>query len=182
MIQGLDILQKLVQEKNLIENLSGKELKNPENAGFDLRLGELYSLEGGAFIGIDERKTPEGKLVVQYQKGKTNSVILKPGEYFLGKTIEKINTPDNLFGIYFFRSTYWRSGINLVSGMIGPGYHGEVSFPITNLGQSNVEIEMGARIIHLFFIKIEGKSSAYRGLWQGGKIASPKVEKQDYQE
>lgn len=182
MIQGLDILKKLVAENKLVENLSTKELKDPENAGFDLRLGELYSIKGDAFIGVEDRKTPEGKLASKFEKSQKNSIIIKPGEYFLGKTVEKINTPDNLFGIYFFRSTYWRSGINLVSGMLGPGYKGEVSFPITNLGKSNVEIEMGARIIHIFFIKIEGKSSAYRGLWQGGKIVNPKIAKQDYQE
>jgi deoxycytidine triphosphate deaminase len=178
MIQGLDILKKLVNEKNLVENLCERELSNPENAGFDLRLGEVYSLKGDAFIGIKERKTPETKLVARFEKNKKKVITIKPGEYFLGKTIERINTPKHLFGVYFLRSTYWRSGIKLVSGMLGPGYCGEVSFPLSNAGPSDIKIELGARIIHVLFIRIEGQTSEYKGIWQGGRISASRTEKQ----
>lgn len=178
MIQGLDILRRLVQENNLVENLCERELNNPENAGFDLRLGELHSLKGDAFIGIDKRKTPDTDIIAKFEKDKRNQIIIKPGDYFLGKTVEKINTPKNLFGIYFLRSTYWRSGIKLVSGMLGPGYKGEISFPVYNAGKSRVKIELGARIVHVFFVKIEGKSTEYKGQWQSGRISTKGFENQ----
>jgi len=178
MIQGLDILKKLVQENNLVEILCERELNNPENAGFDLRLGEIHSLQGDAFIGIDKRKTPKTKVFAKFEKNKKNAVILKPGEYFLGKTIEKINMPADLFGIYFLRSTYWRSGIKLVSGMLGPGYSGEITFPLSNAGPSSRKVGLGARVVHVFFVKIEGQTAKYRGQWQGGRVAASKIEKQ----
>ena len=59
MVLGIKELLKLVKESNLVENLSERELTNPEGAGFDLRLGELYKLQGGkAFLGEFERETP----------------------------------------------------------------------------------------------------------------------------
>ena len=74
MILGVKELLKLVKEKKLVENLSERELKNPEGAGFDLRFGEIYEISGKGFLGIEERKTPEIKLLAKYNpKKKTNN-------------------------------------------------------------------------------------------------------------
>ena len=44
MILGITKLLELVREKKLVENLCERELKNPEGAGFDLRIGEIYGI------------------------------------------------------------------------------------------------------------------------------------------
>ena len=49
MIIGVKKLLELVKEKKLVENLSERELKNPEGAGFDIRIGELYKVKGKGF-------------------------------------------------------------------------------------------------------------------------------------
>ena len=54
MILGVKELLKLVKEKKIVENLSERELKNPEGAGFDLRMGKIYEISGDGFLGIDE--------------------------------------------------------------------------------------------------------------------------------
>ena len=56
MILGVKKLLKLVKEKKLVENLSERELKNPEGAGFDIRIGELYEAKGKGFLGVEERE------------------------------------------------------------------------------------------------------------------------------
>jgi len=48
MILGVDRLLELVKTEKLVENLSERELTNPEGAGFDLRLGEIYELKGNS--------------------------------------------------------------------------------------------------------------------------------------
>jgi len=49
---GTKELLKLVKEKKLVENLSERELENPEGAGFDLRAGEIFRIkEGESFLG-----------------------------------------------------------------------------------------------------------------------------------
>jgi len=65
-VLGVDKLLELVKEKNLVEGLCDRELKNPEGAGFDLRLGELFELEGEGFLGIENRDTPNLKKVAEY--------------------------------------------------------------------------------------------------------------------
>ena len=87
MILGVSELLRLVREKNLVENLSERELTNPEGAGFDFRIGALYQMKGKGFLGVDERETPIMKEVATYSSKKNRSVILKPYIYYVMKTI-----------------------------------------------------------------------------------------------
>lgn len=178
MILGVQKLLKLVREKRLVENLSERELKNPEGAGFDLRIGELYEISGRGFLGVEDRKTPKIKLAAKYTDKKTKMVALKPQVYYLMKTIEKINLPENLLAIFTPRSTLYRSGVYIFGGQSAPGYKGELTMGIYNFRNAAFEMEMGARVLHMMFFEVEGKVSLYRGQWQGGRVTTKKKEKQ----
>lgn len=178
MILGIDKLHKLVKDRKLVENLCERELKNPEGAGFDLRLGELYELKGNSYLGVNERKTPDMKLVAKFDENKKQDFIFKPGNYYLMSTVERVNTPDNIMILFRPRTTIFRSGMMLFTGNCSPGYCGELNFGIVNLGPVNVKIELGARVVHAMFYKIDGKTHLYRGQWQKGRITTNKKEKQ----
>ncbi|MCL5010447.1 MAG: hypothetical protein M1289_02480 [Patescibacteria group bacterium] len=213
MILGPKKLLELVKTQKLVENLSERELTNPEGAGFDLRLGEVYKISGKAFLGVTERHTAGIELIAEYkkevkspafakasagrQKSKVkntaqnskvkktnpeskhlNAIIIKPGEFFLVKTIEKINLPLNLSAVILPRTTTFRSGLFLRTGAVAPGYSGELTFGLKNEGPINVEIEMGARFAHILFHEVKGRGSRYRGQWQGGRVTTTKKEKQ----
>lgn len=178
MILGPKLLLKLVKTQKLVENLSERELTNPEGAGFDLRLGEVYSISGDAFLGEVERKTPDIKLVAKYDAKKKSSITLKPGDFYLMKTIEDINCPENLTGHIYPRSTTFRSGIFIRTTQTAPGYSGGLTFAIKNEGPVPVKIEMGARVVHIQFTEVAGGGSKYRGQWQGGRVTTTKKEKQ----
>ncbi|PIW91012.1 MAG: hypothetical protein COZ91_02770, partial [Candidatus Nealsonbacteria bacterium CG_4_8_14_3_um_filter_39_7] len=75
MILGIKELHKLVKEKKLVEGLCERELNNPEGAGFDLRIGEIYELEGAGFLGVEERKTPEIKSLAKYDSEKPSGFV-----------------------------------------------------------------------------------------------------------
>lgn len=179
MILGIKELHKLVQENKLVENLCDRELNNPEGAGFDLRLGEVYELQGEGFLGVEGRNTPEAKLLDKYDEAKTeeeNTFIFEPGKYFLIKTLEKVNLPVDLSGVIYPRTTLFRSGLGLFNGVVQPGYSGELTFGICNLGQSPIKISFGARVVHITFQTVLGEGSQYRGQWQGGRVATDGVE------
>lgn len=195
MILGIKELHKLVAEQKLVENLCDREMNNPEGAGFDLRLGEVYELSGAGFLGVEERQTPEIKLLAKYNPAcvetsagkpdkiddpafagamadKENFFIFEPGKYYLVKTIEKVNLPVNLSGIIFPRTTMFRSGLGLFNGIVQPGYCGELTFGVCNLGKSKIKISFGARIVHITFHEVLGEGNQYRGQWQGGRVAT----------
>lgn len=179
MILGIKDLQKLVKENKLVENLCERELTNPEGAGYDLRLGGVYELEGEGFLGIEERNTPKVTSIAKFDPfKKEESFIFETGKYYLIKTIEKVNLPADISGIIFSRTTLFRSGLALFNGIVQPGYCGELTFGICNLGKSNIKVSLGARVVHITFHEVFGAGNAYRGQWQGGRVSTIGKEKQ----
>ncbi len=178
MILGPKKLLQLVKTKRLVTNLAKRELTNPEGAGFDLRLGEVYKISGKSFLGIDERHTAKVTLVKKYDPKKKNKITIKPGEFYLTKTIEAVNMPDDLSASITPRSTLYRSGLYLRTGNAPPGYCGGLIFGLKNEGKVSVTIEMGARFAHIQFHEVKGKGQMYRGQWQGGRVTAKRKEKQ----
>ncbi len=175
MVLGIEDLHKLVKEQNLVENLSERELRNPEGAGFDLRVGEVYGISGKGFLGVTERETPEMQLLA---KAEGEKIALKPRTYYVLKTIEKVNMPENLLAIMTPRSTLFRSGIYIFGGQVPPGYKGELNMGIYNFRDEEFELEIGARVVHIMFFEVKGKGNLYRGQWQGGRTTTDQREAQ----
>lgn len=178
MILGVDKLHKLVKKKKLVENLCDRELNNPEGCGFDLRIGEVYELKSGGFLGEKERETPKMELICKYEDNKNNIAIIKPNKYYIMKTIEKVNTPKDMTILFRPRTTLFRSGLTLYTGNCAPGYCGELNFGLKNHSEFPFKLEMGSRVVHAMFYKVKGKSNLYRGQWQGGRTTTEKKEVQ----
>lgn len=178
MILGIQELQRLVNEKGLLTNLAERELRNPEGAGFDLRIGELYELTGEGFLGVTERETPAMNLLASYEEGASKEVALKPHTYYALKTIEKVHMPANALAIMTPRSTLFRSGVYVFGGQVPPGYAGELTMGVYNFGLKEFRLELGARVVHILFFEVKGEGALYRGQWQGGRVTTDRRETQ----
>lgn len=178
MVLGAKEILNLVKEKKLVKNLSERELQNPEGAGFDLRIGELYKIKGQGFLGVTERETPAMELVASYQEGEIKKVELEPATYYTLKTIENVNMPENLLAIMTPRSTLFRSGVYIFGGQTPPGYKGGLTMGIYNFRNEKFILEMGSRVVHIMFFDVSGESNLYRGQWQGGRVTTTEKEKQ----
>mgnify|MGYP001604795770 CR=1 FL=1 len=164
--------------KKLMEGLCERELTAPEGAGFDIRIGELYKISGKGFMGVVERETPDMELVAKFEEGKNVKVTLDPKVYYLMKTIEKVNMPEDLLAISTPRSTLFRSGVYIFGGQVPPGYCGELSMGIYNFRDEPFDLEMGARVLHIMFSEVAGESNLYKGQWQGGRVTTQEKETQ----
>lgn len=80
--------------------------------------------------------------------------------------------------IFTPRSTLYRSGVYIFGGQSAPGYKGELTMGIYNFRNITFELEMGARVLHIMFFEVKGKTNLYRGQWQGGRVTTKKKEKQ----
>lgn len=179
MILGIKKLHKLVNEVGLVDNLCDREKNNPEGAGFDLRMGEVFKLEGEGFLGIDDRDTPNIKSLAKFdENGPEKSFVFESGKYYLMKTVERLNLPTNLTATIFSRGTLFRCGVKLYIGIVHGGYQGELTFGICNHAVENVKISLGARVAHIIFEEVDGEANQYRGQWQGGRVTTKGIEKQ----
>lgn len=191
MILSAKKILELNQKHKLVENLSERELSNPEGVGMDFRLGEVFTIEGEGYLGEKDRKTPEAKKIADIKNG-DKSVTIKPGEFVLVKTMEKVNLPSEkivveegseprfLIADAHPRSTLQRCGIYFRGTKTDPGYSGELTFGLANLGKSDFRIDLGARFVNIIFAQVIGDlSRAYEGQWQGGRVAATKTERQN---
>ena len=137
-LSAVKILE-LNDKHNLIEGLSERELNNPEGCGLDIRVGEVYSLEEKeGFLGVEERTTPNAIKIADIQEDGNKKIILKPGEFILVKTIEKITSPSEkvkyseeeppkyLMPHVYPRSTLQNCGVALYCTKTDPGYSGQL--------------------------------------------------------
>jgi deoxycytidine triphosphate deaminase len=179
MILGISEIKKYIKKCNLITNLSEREMNEPEGCVIDMRLDKLFKLEGEGFLGINERKTPEVKEVASYDQKSSQIFTIKPKEYYLTKTIEEVNQPENIAALFKPRTTLFRSGLLLRTGFSNPGYHGPFYFGLYNASENDFKIEMGARYCSVYFMEVKGSiKNTYRGQWQGGRDAAVRLEKQ----
>ncbi len=176
MIISIDEILRLVKEEKLVENLCERELKDPEGAGFDIRVGNIYKINSCGYLGVEERDTSNTELIAEY--GKQKEYILKPNEYVLIKTMEKVNLPKNLVMLTFPRSSLHRCGVFLIATQTAPGYKGGLIFGLKNICDKEFRLELGARVAHIMFFEVKGKGNLYRGQWQGGRISTESLEKQ----
>jgi dUTP pyrophosphatase len=161
MLLGREKILELVEEKKLIEDFSMDCL---EGCGYDLRLGRIYELNGGASLGVDYRNLPKIK-EKDFQK-----YTLNPGEYILIETLEKINMPSYLAARILSRSTLFRSGAALLTALVDPGYQGTLTMGLINHGRTEFSIQKNSKIAQIVFEEIEGETKEYNGRYQGGKV------------
>ncbi|MBU3913263.1 MAG: hypothetical protein KKB21_04855 [Nanoarchaeota archaeon] len=187
-ISAAKILE-LNEKHNLIENLSEREMNNPEGVGFDLRAGEIFKISGEGYLGVVDRKSPEIEKIADLKNG-DKEIVLKPGEYILVKTIEKVNLPGEKIDIdgtnslmmidAYPRSTLQRCGVYFRATKTDPGYSGELTFALANLSCCPFRLELGARFANIVFKQVLGDlSRAYCGQWNNGRVATETREKQN---
>ncbi len=158
MILGREKILEFVKEKNLIENFS---LDCLGGSGYDLRVNRVYRLKSGSHL---DKKRPE------IEEIGFDEFVIRPKEYILIETIEKINMPCNLVGMILPRSTLFRCGCFLTTALIDPGFRGSLTIGMKNLSEFDFRFDKSARIAQIVFEIVEGKTRLYKGRYQGGKV------------
>jgi deoxycytidine triphosphate deaminase len=173
--------------QKIVQNLSQRELENPEGHGVDLRLGEVHKIAGGqAFIEADtkdslgKRSGFDTEVVMEFNESQQeqDKLTVKPGEYYLVKTIESVDMPSDVLGDFRPRSSLFRAGLALLTSVAPSGYKGGLVFGLYNAGPLPVTLQMGARVAHAVFYRTEAEGIAYRGQNQGGRVTAAGTEQQ----
>jgi len=183
-LSAVKILE-LNERYHLIEGLSERELENPEGCGFDLRIGRVEKINGESFLGVKDRSSPETILIADIEKDRNKIITIKPGEYLIVQTIEKITSPSEkikfeegsparyLMPVVYPRSSLQRGAISFHATKTDPGYKGKLTFGIKNQGEYDFKFELGARMFNIVFEPVIGElKRAYSGQHQDGRVTS----------
>ncbi len=176
---GINEVVRRIKEENLITGLGGRDLSNPEGTGIDLRLGAVHKIiEGGANIeadgtaGLGKRSGVKTEELYRLKDGDAqDTLVIKPGDYYLVQTAETITVPLDLMPMVYPRGSLFRAGLLLLCSKSDPGYTGQLTFGLTNLGPFEAKLQLGARFCNIVFYTIDGEVIGYRGQHQGGRIS-----------
>lgn len=120
-------------------------------ASVDLRLStkfKRYRSEDVTSCLIDsESGVPENL----HEEIESESIVVRPGDFVLGSTVERISIPDNIYSEVKGRSSYGRLGIEVhkTAGVIDPGWDGTITLEISNSMPYPVELHAGNRVCQI---------------------------------
>ena len=144
------IRQSVEQKKIEVEPLPEDEQYQP--ASLDVRIGaHTYD--------------PVENTTVQ-----TNEVVLHPGDFILGETVERVSLPADIAALLTGRSSVGRQGVvvHATAGWIDPGFDGRITLEMYNMSDEPVAFDVGERVAQLVFFQMVAPAvEPYDGQYQG---------------
>jgi dCTP deaminase len=86
------------------------------------------------------------------QKTYQNGNLIRPGEFLLGTTVEKIRLPSYVAGVVVGKSTIARQGLIVeAAGLVDPGFEGAITLELFNMGVTPIVLNAGMPICQISF-------------------------------
>jgi dCTP deaminase len=167
-----DIRRRLDAGDLVIEPLDDPELQI-QPASVDLRLGrEFLEFERTNIPCIhpnSEREVDE--YVSETTVEADGEFILHPSDFVLGTTIERVEIPQDLIAHVEGRSSLGRLAIvvHATAGLCDPGYRGQITLELSNLGAAPVALAPGMRVSQLTFTELKSPAEEPYGSGRGSK-------------
>ncbi|ACV46172.1 MULTISPECIES: dCTP deaminase [Halomicrobium] len=171
-LSDTDILRRLEAGDLVIEPLDDIDLQ-VQPASVDLRLGREFLEFQHANIPCihpdSEQETEEYTERVTVDGD--DEYILHPGDFVLGTTRERVEIPADLLAHVEGRSSLGRLAIvvHATAGLCDPGYQGQITLELSNLGTAPVALSPGMRISQLTFTELKTEAERPYGEERGSK-------------
>jgi dCTP deaminase len=129
-------------------------------ASIDVRLGNGFIIvqrPGTLSIRVKPGRIEAGgefkeHLVIPYDR----RVILHPGEFMLGSTLEYLCVPPDMMAYVIGKSALGRLGLIIATAVhVAPGYKGTLTLELSNVGTVPIELHPRALIAQLVFHRLE---------------------------
>jgi dCTP deaminase len=166
-------LRRLVEDGRLVVDPWDPELVQP--ASIDLRLGDSFRVfSNHAITAIDLREVPPN-LTEEVMIEDGNAFVIHPGEFCLGRTLERVELPDDLVARVEGKSSLGRLGliVHATAGFVDPGWKGTLTLELNNLTRVPIKLYPGLPIAQLSVMALdrpaerpygsEGLGSHYQG-------------------
>lgn len=93
--------------------------------------------------------------------------IIPPGNAKLIHTMERVELSSALCGQLFLRSSFAREGMVGSFALVDPGFRGQLTLAVHNLGEKEISIAKGERVAQLVLCRLENPAAKpYAGRYQ----------------
>ncbi|ACV12875.1 deoxycytidine triphosphate deaminase [Halorhabdus utahensis DSM 12940] len=171
-LSDADILDRLEAGDLVVEPLDEPDLQI-QPASVDLRLGrEFLEFQHANIPCIHPTSEQEvAEYVEETVVDEGGEFILHPGDFVLGTTVETVEIPDDLIAHVEGRSSLGRLAVvvHATAGLADPGYRGQITLELSNLGTAPVALTPGMRISQLTFTELSSPAERPYGEERGSK-------------
>jgi dCTP deaminase len=171
-LSDADILDRLEGGDLVVEPLDDPDLQ-VQPASVDLRLGaEFLEFQHANIPCIHPNAEEEVEdYVRETVVAPDEEFILHPGDFVLGTTHERVEIPDDLIAHVQGRSSLGRLAVvvHATAGVVDPGYRGQITLELSNLGTAPVALTPGMRISQLIFTELRTPAKRPYGNERGSK-------------
>ena len=123
------------------------------------------------------RRLQDGDLVIEpyhsasqqpasYDLRATEETVLPCGTCTIVPSIERVELPAEIAATLRCRSSLARRGILLGGGFVDPGFRGQLTLCLTNMGREPVTLAGGDRIVQMILQEVRSGDRLYRGRYQ----------------
>ncbi|MUV91086.1 dCTP deaminase [Halapricum sp. CBA1109] len=171
-LSDADILRRLEEGDLVVEPVDDPDIQI-QPASIDLRLGkeflEFQRTNISCIHPNSEQEVEEYVDETVVEDG--DEFILHPGDFVLGTTHERVEIPDDLIAHVEGRSSLGRLAIvvHATAGLCDPGYKGQITLELSNLGTAPVALSPGMRISQLTFTELKSPADRPYGAERGSK-------------
>jgi dCTP deaminase len=167
-----DILDRLGDGDLVVEPLDDLDLQ-VQPASVDLRLGrEFLEFQRTNISCIHPNAEEEvDEYVNETVVDDGDEFVLHPGDFVLGTTHERVEIPPDLIAHVQGRSSLGRLAVvvHATAGVVDPGYRGQITLELSNLGTAPVALTPGMRISQLIFTELKHAAERPYGSDRGSK-------------
>jgi len=113
--------------------------------------------------------TPAG-----YDLRSSIEVVIKPKRYELTATLETVELGLKVTGSLHIRSSLAREGVIGGFAVVDPGFRGQLTLNLHNIGEKEITIRKGEPIVQIVFHKLGSQArKGYSGLYQNSRGIVP---------
>ncbi|MXR51282.1 dCTP deaminase [Halovenus sp. WSH3] len=167
-----DILDRLEDGDLVIEPLDDPEIQI-QPASVDLRLGRTFlEFQRTNIPCIHPNSEQEVEDYVEETViDEDDEFVLHPGDFVLGTTKERVEIPRDLIAHVEGRSSLGRLAVvvHATAGLCDPGYKGQITLELSNLGAAPVALDPDMRISQLTFTELKSPADRPYGSERGSK-------------
>jgi dCTP deaminase len=118
---------------------------------WDCRINPKYN---NGLLPIIDPKIPEDYSEAMHPCG--DHIVLEPGVFVLGTTVERVTIPNDLVGRLEGKSSLARLGlvIHSTAGFIDAGFSGQITLELSNVNVLPIKLYVGMKIGQIAFTKL----------------------------
>ncbi|NYT06672.1 MAG: dCTP deaminase [Methanomicrobiales archaeon] len=93
-------------------------------------------------------------------------LVLPRGICTLAHSRERVELPADLAATLRTRSSFGRKGILVTAGFVDPGFRGQLTLGLVNMGPEPLEVRKDDRVVQMIIHQVAGTARSYEGKYQ----------------